>query len=242
MRMRTEPIAAGFWRPLLPLLLAVLTFGFSALGGPVLFRASAEEEAAVRRVAGVEDRIGLTFDVTWGRDELDKIVEVLEKHQVKATFFVGGTFLQLHGDRVRMLASRGHEVATLGQRMTSLDGLPEQEVTSNLLASQSALSRTLGSPVRFFRPPLGPATPAVVRAARSAELTTVTFSLDSRDHLGATKAQILHGALRPARGGEIIRLTASDWTPATAAALPDLLDGLKAKGLKPVPLSALLPG
>lgn len=242
MRMRTEPIRAGLWRLLMPLLLAALTFGFTALGGPGFFSASAEEEGALRRVAGVEDRIGLTFDVTWGRAELDKIVAVLEQHQVRATFFVGGTFLRLHGDGVRMLASRGHEVATLGQRMTALDGLPEQEVTSNLLASQSALSRTLGSPVRFFRPPLGPATPAIVRAARSAELTTVTFSLDSQDHLGATKAQILHRTLRPARGGEIIRLTASDWTPATTAALPELLAGLKAKGLKPVPLSSLLPG
>lgn len=242
MRMRTDPIRAGRWRLLAPLFLAFITFAFTTLGGPGLFRAAAEEDEALRRVAGVDDRIGLTFDVTWGREELDKIVQVLEQHQVKATFFVGGTFLQLHGDAVRMLTSRGHEVGTLGQRMTALDGLPEQEVTSNLLASQSALSRTLGSPVRFFRPPLGPSTPTIVRAARAAELTTVTFSVDSRDHLGASQSEILRRTIGPARGGEIIRLTASDWTPYTAAALPELLSSLKARGLKPVPLSALVPG
>lgn len=219
--------------------LLVLVAMTTTLGGRTL-TTTANPDQPLERVSGSDRRVALTFDVTWGNQELPKLVSALEAHGVKATFFVGGTFLNLHSNWVRRLAAAGHDVGTLGQKIVDLSQLSEQEITTNLMASQSALSKLLGDPVRYFRPPLGPATPEVVRAARSADLITVTYSLDSGDQQGLTAEQIARRVVRQARPGDIIRMTASDWSTQTAQALPEVISGLKERGFELVPLSALV--
>jgi peptidoglycan/xylan/chitin deacetylase (PgdA/CDA1 family) len=202
-------------------------------------RAAGEADQPLTRAAVAGNRVALTFDVTWGTTELRRILDALEAHQVKATFFVGGTFLNLQSDMVGQMAAKGHEVGTLGDRIVDLSTLPEDEVASVLLASQSALSKRLGGPVRYFRPPYGPASASVVRAARTASLVTVTYSLDSGDQQGEPADRMAARLVRRARPGDIIRLTASDWAPETAKALPQIIQGLKQRGFALVTVSDL---
>lgn len=224
------------------LILILSFFTLALLRGPAFRQVSADpSERPLTRADSPDDRVALTFDVTWQKQELTRILEILETHQVKATFFVGGTFLHLYPDMVKEIARRGHEVGTLGQKMQDLTATPETEIISNLLGSQSALAKTLGGPVRYFRPPHGPATPEVVRAARQAQLVTVTYSLDSQDYLERTPEQIARRVVQGARRGDIIRLTASDWSKETARALPAIIAGLKEKQMQMVRLSDLVP-
>ncbi|MFZ5622746.1 MAG: polysaccharide deacetylase family protein [Pseudomonadota bacterium] len=225
------------------LLIAILSaITLALLRGPA-FRTAAADPAdlPLTRADSPDDRVALTFDVTWQKQELTRILEILESHQVKATFFVGGTFLHLYPEMVKEIARRGHEVGTLGQKMQDLTGMPETEIVSNLLGSQSALAKILGGPVRYFRPPHGPASPEVVRAARQARLVTVTYSLDGQDYLERSAEQIARRVVRGARRGDIIRLTASDWSKETARALPAIIQGLKERNFQLVRLSELVP-
>ncbi len=224
--------------------LALAVFTISLLRSPALQPAASTEWQAggpLTRADSPDDRVALTFDVTWQKQELTKILDILDQHGVKATFFVGGTFLQLHPDMVKEIARRGHEVGTLGQQIRDLSGLPETEILSNLLGSQSALAKILGGPVRYFRPPNGKAPPEVLRAAQQARLVTVTYALDSQDHLGLTAEQIVRRVVRQAQRGDIIRLTASDFVTETAEALPGILEGLNRRGFKAVPIPDLVP-
>jgi peptidoglycan/xylan/chitin deacetylase (PgdA/CDA1 family) len=184
-------------------------------------------------------KVALTFDVTWGDVELRKILAILQQHGAKATFFVGGTFMNAQAPLIRQIAAQGHEIGTLGQRIINLATLPETEVRENLLASQSVLNKTLGGTVRYFRPPQGGAPPELVRAARAAGLITVTHSLDSADYEERQAASIARRVTKQAVKGDIIHLTASDFSPETTKALPAILAGLKAKGLEPVTISQL---
>lgn len=219
----------------------MLTLATAGCGTARLTMMAPAEDRPLTRAETPENRVALTFDVTWEKRELGKILAILQTGEIKATFFVGGTFLGLHGDVVRQMGQQGHEVGTLGQKIVNLSQLPETEVTSNLLASQSALSKMLGGPVRYFRPPQGDATPEIVAAARKASLTTVTHSLDSEDHLGLKATQITQRVVKRARKGDIIRLSASDWSPETARALPGIIRGLREKGFQMVKVSELVP-
>ncbi len=224
--------------------LCLALFTISLLRSAALQPASATPWQAGRpltRADSPDDRVALTFDVTWQKEELSKILDLLDQAGVKATFFVGGTFLQLYPDMVKEIARRGHEVGTLGQQIRDLSGLPETEIISNLLGSQSALAKILGGPVRSSRPPNGRATPEVLHAANQARLVTVTYALDSQDHLGLPADQIVRRVVRKAQRGDIIRLTASDFAPQTAEALPRILEGLRRRGFKPVRVSDLVP-
>lgn len=187
-----------------------------------------------------EKVIALTFNITWGHDELAKITATLDAHQIRGTFFVGGTFLAHSSDQIKSLAARGHEVGTLGQMIVDVSVLTEQEIATNLLASQSNLTKILGAPARYFRPPQGPATPEVVRAARKANLLTVTYSLNSEDDHGRSADLIAKRVLRQAGKGDIILLSASDYSPQTAQALPLIISGLQKRGFSLVTLSELI--
>lgn len=224
--------------------LCLALFTISFLRSPAFQPASAtawQADRPLTRADSPDDRVALTFDVTWQKEELTKILDVLDRAGVKATFFVGGTFLQLYPDMVKEISRRGHEVGTLGQQIRDLSGLPETEIVSNLLGSQSALAKILGGPVRYFRPPNGKAAPEVLRAAHQARLVTVTYALDSQDHLGLTADQIVRRVVRKAQRGDIIRLTASDFATETAEALPRILEGLRHRGFKVVRVSDLVP-
>jgi peptidoglycan-N-acetylglucosamine deacetylase len=220
----------------------VLLIGFTAWAGRTTRAAwTPEPDQPLTRADSPDNRLALTFDVTWGTKELAAIRGTLGQSGIKASFFVGGTFLSNHPEAVRALAAEGHEIGTLGQKIIDLSALPEGEVTSNLLASQSALAKMLGGSVRYFRPPQGPATPGVVSAARAANLITVTSSLDSRDHDGLRADQIAQRVLKQAQRGDIVLLSASDWSPETSKALPAIIKGLKERGFKLVPISELVP-
>lgn len=230
-------------RRLIAMLLLTSLIAAGCAGGSLtrLTGATPAEDLPLTRAEISENRLALTFDVTWGTRELAKIQSLLDEHGVKATFFIGGTFLALHSNAVKQLSAAGHEIGTLGEKIIDLSLLPEAEVASNLLASQSALAKMLGGPVRYFRPPQGQATPAVVRAARSADLVTVTHSLDSIDFRGERAEVIVPRVVKRARRGDIVRLSASDWSPETVKALPAILKGIREQGLEMVPLGQLVP-
>jgi len=231
------PSSHRSFRLVIVLLLVATVFSISAISGRI-FAAKVSEEVPIQQISGVSDRIALTFDVTHGRNNLEKILPVLDQEGVKATFFVGGTFLNLYPETVRSLAEHGHEIATLGQLILDLSALPEAEVTSNLLGSQSVLTKTVGGPVRYFRPPYGPASPAVIRAAKTAGMWTVTSTNGGSMAHGSTSA-LIRDVRHSTQGGSIIRLSASDWAPETGAAVRDVLALFKEKGLRPVPLSQM---
>lgn len=200
---------------------------------------STDEARPLTRAPIEAARVALTFDVTWGDGELRKILAILQQNGARATFFVGGTFMNTQAPMIRYLVAQGHEVGTLGQRIVNVGSLPETEIKENLLASQSVLGKTLGGPVRYFRPPQGDATPELVRAARAAGLITVTHSLESKDYEERKAEWIARRVTKEAVKGDIIHLTASDFSPETTKALPGILAGLKAKGLEPVTISQL---
>jgi len=229
-------------RGVIALTLCLGLFTLSFLRSPAFQQVNADlADKPLTRADSPDDRVALTFDVTWQKSELTKILQVLDEHEVKATFFVGGTFLHLYPDMVKEIAHRGHEVGTLGQQVRDLSGLPETEIIANLLGSQSALAKTLGGPVRYFRPPYGPAAPEVIAAAKEAKLVTVTFSLDSQDHLDRKAEQIARRVVRGAQRGDIIKLTASDFAKETAKALPEIISGLKERKFQLVRVSDLVP-
>lgn len=212
----------------------------TSVGGRALRTTADPADVPLTRGATSEKVIALTFNITWGHEELAKISSTLDAHQIRGTFFVGGTFLAHNGDQIKGLAARGHEIGTLGQMIVDLSVLTEQEIATNLLASQSSLTKILGAPARYFRPPQGPATPEVVRAARKANLLTVTYSLHSEDDHSRSADQIAKRVLRQVRKGDIILLSASDYSPETAQALPQIIAGLQKQGFSIVTLSEIM--
>ena len=57
-----------------------------------------------------EKKVAITFDATWGADQTPKLLEILAKNQVRASFFLCGLWLEKYPEMVKAIARAGHEI------------------------------------------------------------------------------------------------------------------------------------
>jgi len=96
---------------------------------------------------------------TWHRYEdrivgsMDRVLRLLERYDVKATFFVLGCVAERHPGLVERIAADGHEIGTHGGWHRLLTRMSPDDILEDILASRDTLQRISGQPVRLFRAP-----------------------------------------------------------------------------------------
>ena len=68
-----------------------------------------DRKLPVYSVQTTEKKIALSFDCAWGAEDFDSMMETLDKHNVKATFFMTGGFVSDNPECVKTLVEKGHE-------------------------------------------------------------------------------------------------------------------------------------
>lgn len=81
------------------------------------------------------------------------ILELLEKHRVKATFFVLGTTAEKYPETVRAAAAAGHEIAGMGYAFASMRTASEEQERANVRRSAKVLEDVAGVKIRGWRCP-----------------------------------------------------------------------------------------
>lgn len=216
------------------------------------------EEIATLDQKGVirnEDRTAfLTFD-DWGTDQpITALLDVLEKHGVKATFFIRAENVVYNPNLLRTIAMAGHDVAShtnthyrlstpLNEQETKFDTLTAQEgkaLEADLVACYETLQRTVGDVVvggrpaltLLFRPPTMAVSKLGLQTVFDCGFTySVSGSFSTQDYK-AESAQKLAALLQEkTRTGTIVIMHMSDNSVYTAEAL-DIF--LSKEALKPV--------
>jgi polysaccharide deacetylase family protein (PEP-CTERM system associated) len=82
-----------------------------------------------------------------------RILDLLDSHGVKGTFFVLGCVAQKHPELVREIATRGHELASHGMSHTAITQLSPEEFFEEAQHSRLLLENISGTAVRGFRAP-----------------------------------------------------------------------------------------
>jgi peptidoglycan/xylan/chitin deacetylase (PgdA/CDA1 family) len=190
-------------------------------------------------------KVALTFDVcpTHAPVELDdRIVDALVAAHARATFFVSGRWAEARPDAVRRLAAEPSiEIGNHSFRHPHLTQAPDAQVRAELVSTQELLQRLTGRTPRLFRPPFGEVDERVAAIAAGVGLTTVQFDVASGDPApGVTAPGLVRSVLDHVRRGSIVVMHANHRGFPTAEALPDLIAGLRARGLEPVTVGELL--
>jgi peptidoglycan/xylan/chitin deacetylase (PgdA/CDA1 family) len=179
--------------------------------------------------------VALTFDDGPSPTNTMKLLKVLQRHDVKATFFVIGNSARHHPDIVRAEIAAGMEVADHSWThpyRTPFRSLPPRVIRQEITLAQRQLL-ALGASSGLFRPPGGTYSPRVIDIAREVDTRLVLWSIDPKDWLaGRTKQQIVRAVLSSVAPGSIILLhDGGGDRSATIAALPDIIRGIRARGL-----------
>lgn len=154
------------------------------------------------------DQVALTFDDGPNDPHTLRLLDVLARHEAKATFFLVGKYVRQRPDIVRAIVAAGHEIGNHTYTHPNLIFLPRRRVRQELEDCNKALADELGQKPVLFRPPFGGRRPAVLSVARDLGLKPVMWSVTGYDW-NATSADSILGKVAPrlkSRRAEIVLL------------------------------------
>ncbi len=125
--------------------------------------------------------IALTFDDGPNPVWTPRLLEVLDRHGVKATFFLVGKYASQEPVLTKLLSNNGHLIGNHTWSHPNLALTAPKKVREELRNTKDALEQITGKPVRHFRPPFGARRPYVLRVARELGMTPVTWSAMTND-------------------------------------------------------------
>ncbi|WP_047447405.1 polysaccharide deacetylase family protein [Alistipes sp. ZOR0009] len=160
--------------------------------------------------------IALTFDdgpdPTW----TPKVLEVLRRYNVKATFFCIGDKVDRHPLLAKQLVDEGHLIGNHTYHHASFFPLLSQKkMVAELQRCDEAIGKVTGELVTLFRPPFGVTNPTVGAAVRKQAYKVIGWSIRSFDTVKSEREVVLRRILKKAHAGGVIlmhdNLEGSDW-------------------------------
>ena len=150
--------------------------------------------------------LALTYDDGPNDPHTLRLLEVLSRHEVKATFFLIGRYVRQRADIVRELVNAGHIVGNHTFTHPLLTLKSSAEVRKELTDCRAALQDAIGEPSNLFRPPFGGRRPAVLRIARDLGLQPVMWNVTGYDWNAPPAAAIEKKCMKQMRGGDVFLL------------------------------------
>jgi peptidoglycan/xylan/chitin deacetylase (PgdA/CDA1 family) len=151
-------------------------------------------------------QIALTYDDGPNDPHTLKLLDVLAKQNVRATFFMIGRYVQQRPDLARAVAQAGHAIGNHTFNHPLLIFKSEAETRSELVGCHQALQDAIGEHSHLFRPPFGGRRPATLRVARELGLETVMWNVTGYDWKAPPAEVIETKVARQMRGGDVILL------------------------------------
>jgi peptidoglycan/xylan/chitin deacetylase (PgdA/CDA1 family) len=151
-------------------------------------------------------QIALTYDDGPNDPHTLRLLEVLARHNVKATFFLIGRYVQRYPQIAHEIIQAGHSVGNHTFTHPLLIFKTETEIRSQLSDCRSALQDAIGEHSNLFRPPFGGRRPAVLRVARELGMQAVMWNVTGYDWNAPPAAVIEKKIVSQIRGGDVILL------------------------------------
>ncbi len=155
---------------------------------------------------GNRRQLALTFDDGPNDPWTGRLLEVLERHSVKATFFMIGRYVALRPGVARDVAAAGHAIGNHTYTHPNLIFASRTQLRMQVEECHRVLHDEAGVDTRLFRPPHGGRRPDVLREVRGMGLETVMWSATGYDWNTPDPAVIEANIMRQVRGGDVLLL------------------------------------
>lgn len=183
--------------------------------------------------------VAMTFDDGPHPKNTPRLLDMLRKRNIKATFYVIGGNVDRYPHIVRRLVAEGHEIGNHTYTHRKLTSLSDSEVKKEMRRTEDAIVRAAGVKPRTMRPPYG----ALLTRQRSFIFSdfsypTIMWSVDPLDWKRPGPSVVKSRLLKGAHNGAI--LLAHDLHAPTVDAMPGTFDGLLSRSFQFVTVSQLL--
>ena len=234
-RVKRLPRGKAAW--MLTLLLTAAMF--AVVNAPaVIGTAATARQLPIYCVQRDQKLVSISFDAAWGNEDTQQLIDILDKYQVKATFFVVGEWVDKYPESVKALFDAGHEVQNHSNTHAHYPQLSAQEVVADLNACNDKIQSVTGVRPKLVRLPYGDYDDMSINAVRSIGMEPIQWDVDSLDWKDLSAGEITKRVTSKVSSGSIVLFhNAAKHTP---EALPGILETLLQEGYTFVPISQII--
>lgn len=233
MKKTSENIFINVFVNVIICLVIVSIFSFS-LAGDVFTFATAENDKPIYKGNQEKNSVSLMFNVYQGTEYIDDILQTLEKHNAKATFFVGGSWVAKNQSVLQKMVDSKNEVGNHGFLHRNHDKLSLEKNKEEISLCHDIVFKTTGVNMTLFAPPSGAFSSATLVASSELGYKTIMWSKDTIDWRDHDKNVIFKRATKNLSNGDLVLMHP---TKETLEALNDVLAEIKRQNFEIVTVS-----
>jgi peptidoglycan/xylan/chitin deacetylase (PgdA/CDA1 family) len=186
-----------------------------------------------------EKMVALTFDDGPDPTQTPKVLDVLKKHNIPATFFCIGSQIKGKEEIVRRMVSEGHTIGNHAWSHTwKFPFYSFPRMYKDLESCRTLLEEVSGREINWFRPPYGVTNPVIAKVTKKLNYKVIGWNIRSLDTQLSSHAKIIERICKKLRPGSIILL--HDRLPESEKLLSLLLEELKQRHYRVVSLNSMI--
>ncbi|MGI6005754.1 MAG: polysaccharide deacetylase family protein [Christensenellales bacterium] len=219
------------------LLAVILMVGSLVTGGGINVFAR-ERIIPIYRVNRDDKKIAISFDAAWGSEKTVGILDILDKYQIKTTFFLVGFWVDRYPERTQLISQRGHEIGNHSTNHPNMPKLSAEQMENEIMTTHNKIKELTGQEPKIFRPPYGDYDNQVMTVLHNLGYEGVQWDVDSLDWKEEGTDAMVKRVTGNVRSGSIVLFHNNSRD--ILEALPLILDELLSQGYTIVPVSELL--
>lgn len=194
----------------------------------------------VDRQNDASKQVSLSFDAAWGADDTIRILDTLDKYNVKVTFFMTGGWVNDYPDMVREIYARGHDLGNHSENHKQMSKLSEEQNQEEIMKVHNKVKELTGYEMFLFRPPYGDYDSELIKTVYGMNYYPIQWSIDSLDWKDYGVDSIIKRVVESKYLDNGAIILCHNGAKYTADALDSLIGGIQDKGYELVPISQLI--
>lgn len=197
-----------------------------------------KRELPIYSVETNEKKIAISFDAAWGDDYTMEILDILDKYNVKTTFFLVGFWVDKHPEHVKEIHKRGHDLGNHSTNHPYMTKLSDEEIVKELNVTGEKIQSLINEKPTLFRPPFGDYNDRVIRLCNENGYYVIQWDVDSLDWKEMGVQPVVDRVVRNVQNGSIVLFHNN--AKYVSEYLPIVIERLQREGYEIVPISELI--
>ncbi|MGZ4121827.1 MAG: polysaccharide deacetylase family protein [Tumebacillaceae bacterium] len=182
-------------------------------------------------------QMALMINVAWGTEYIPDILALLKQNNVKATFFLDGSWTKKNPDVAKQIYDAGQEIGNHAYSHPDMSTYGTAAALREITRTNAVIQQATGITPKLFAPPGGAYNTNTLQSAYGQGMHSIMWTIDTLDWRKPPAATIANKVLTKAESGALVLMHP---TEPTRDALRTLLPGLLQKGYSLVTVSELL--
>lgn len=211
---------------------------FAKIPNNTMETVATQKQLPIYSVKTEEKKVSLTINCAWNADDIDNILETLQKQNVKVTFFMVGDWIEKNEEAAKKIHEAGHELANHSYNHPHVNNLSYDKNVEQIKKCSDLIQKITGNPSNLYRGPYGEYNDTVLQAVKDNNHQAIQWSIDTLDYKALTGEQMWERIEPKLENGSIILM--HNGTENTANSLNMIITNIKEKGYEVVPVSQLI--